>query len=284
MNPLPAPKGFSIPPEKALKSFSDSFSIDTRFGLFWAIGAGLGLGVGFGVLGAVGDLGQAFEQLFGGAVMAFDDLGLTVSAMDFGVQHEAVAPGAIGAGLEVLVTFVAMYQLRLRRRYGVTAGTVGILGHLLSARRTSRHRFDARRLILLLATSNCEQRRDHQQNPNLFHNIYLIDNPPIGYQKKLDNSSLFHKQRINSASLAYPHGGVANGRRPTLSVLVSRRTSFPETGRVDCGAMGVNATAKPQSSSPPYDQTATCDRHQTQKYKKMSLESPGALGYYEFRR
>ena len=121
-----------------------------------AIGAGLGLGVGFGVLGAVGDFGQALEQSFGGAVMAFNDHVPAIAAMDLGVQHEPVALGAIGAGLEVLVTFVAMHEFRLRRRDGVAAGTIGVFRHLLSTRWTSGHRFDACRFILLLATDGPE--------------------------------------------------------------------------------------------------------------------------------
>ena len=121
-----------------------------------AIGTGLGFGVGFGVLGAVGDFGQALEQSFGGAVMAFDDHVPAVAAMDLGVQHEAVALGAIGAGLEVFVTFIAMHQLRFARRYGIAAGTIGVFGHFLPARRTGRHRFGARRFILLLATDGPE--------------------------------------------------------------------------------------------------------------------------------
>ena len=125
-------------------------------GLLLAIGASLGLGVGFAMLGAVGDVGQALEQLFGGAVMAFDDHVPAVAAMDLGFQHEAFALGAIGAGLEVLVACIAIHEFRFRRRYGVAAGTVGILGHLLSARRTGRHCFGARRFIFLLATDNCE--------------------------------------------------------------------------------------------------------------------------------
>jgi SRSO17 transposase len=72
----------------------------------------------------------------------------------------------------------------------------------------------------------------------------------------------------------------SHSRGPALSDLVSRRTLFPETGRIDCGAIGVNATAKQQSCSQPptpHNQTITCDRHKTQKYKKMSLESLVAL-------
>jgi SRSO17 transposase len=72
----------------------------------------------------------------------------------------------------------------------------------------------------------------------------------------------------------------SHSRGPALFDLVSRRTLFPETGRIGCGAIGVNATAKQQSCSQPptpNDQTITCDRHKTQKHKKMSLESLVAL-------
>ena len=67
---------------------------------------------------------------------------------------------------------------------------------------------------------------------------------------------------------------------PALSDLVSRRALFPQTGPIDCRAIGVNATAKQQScslSSTPNNQTITCDRHKTQKHQQVSLESLVAL-------
>ena len=67
---------------------------------------------------------------------------------------------------------------------------------------------------------------------------------------------------------------------PALSDLVSRRALFPQTGPIDCRAIGVNATAKQQSCSlpsTPNNQTITCDRHKTQKHQQMSLESLVAL-------
>jgi SRSO17 transposase len=72
----------------------------------------------------------------------------------------------------------------------------------------------------------------------------------------------------------------SHGSGPALSDLVSRWTLFPETGRIDCGAIGVNATAKQQSCSQPptpHHQTITYDRHKTEKHKQMSLESVVAL-------
>jgi len=136
--------------------------LNIRFGLLLAIGAGLGFGVGFAVFFAVGDVGQAFEQFLGRAIMAFDNHVPAVAAMDLGVQHEAVAMGAIGAGLEVLVAYVTMHEGRFRRRHGVAAGTIGVFGHFLPARRTGRHGFSARRFFLLLATHRRERRRDHE--------------------------------------------------------------------------------------------------------------------------
>jgi len=72
----------------------------------------------------------------------------------------------------------------------------------------------------------------------------------------------------------------SHGRSAALSDLVSRGTLFPETGRIDCSAIGVNATAKPQSGSQPStsnNKTITCDRYKTEKHTKMSLESLVAL-------
>jgi len=72
----------------------------------------------------------------------------------------------------------------------------------------------------------------------------------------------------------------SHGRSAALSDLVSRWTLFPETGRIDCSAIGVNATAKPQSGSrpsTPHNQTITCDRHKIEKHTQMSLESLVAL-------
>ena len=72
----------------------------------------------------------------------------------------------------------------------------------------------------------------------------------------------------------------SHGYISALSDLVSRRALFPETGRIDCSAIGVNATAKPQSCSQPstpHNQTITCYRHKIEKHKQMSLESLVAL-------
>jgi SRSO17 transposase len=72
----------------------------------------------------------------------------------------------------------------------------------------------------------------------------------------------------------------AHGRGPALCNLVSRGTLFPETGRIDCSATGVNTTAKHQGGPLPstlYNKTITCDRHQTEKHTQMSLESLVAL-------
>ena len=72
----------------------------------------------------------------------------------------------------------------------------------------------------------------------------------------------------------------SHGRGPSVSDLVSGWTLFPEAGRIDCNAIGVNATAKPQGGSqpsPPHNQTITCDRHKIEKHKQMSLESLVAL-------
>jgi SRSO17 transposase len=72
----------------------------------------------------------------------------------------------------------------------------------------------------------------------------------------------------------------SHGRSAALFDLVSRGTLFPETGRIDCSAIGVNATAKPQSGSQPstpHNQAITCDRYKTEKHKQMSLEALVAL-------
>lgn len=72
----------------------------------------------------------------------------------------------------------------------------------------------------------------------------------------------------------------SHGRSTALSDLVSRGTLFPETGRIDRGAIVVNATAKPQSGSQPstpHNKTTTCDRYKTEKRTEMSLESLVAL-------
>jgi hypothetical protein len=72
----------------------------------------------------------------------------------------------------------------------------------------------------------------------------------------------------------------SHGRRVALSDLVSRGTLFPETGRIRCSAIGVNATAKSQSGLQPstsHNQTITYDRHKTKKHKQMSLEPLVAL-------
>jgi SRSO17 transposase len=72
----------------------------------------------------------------------------------------------------------------------------------------------------------------------------------------------------------------SHGHSPALSDLVSRGALFPETGRIHCRAIGVNATAKPQSRSQPstpHNQTITRDRHKTEKHTQMSLESLVAL-------
>lgn len=72
----------------------------------------------------------------------------------------------------------------------------------------------------------------------------------------------------------------SHGRGKALPALVSRRTLLPETGRIDCSATGVNATAKQQGCplpSTPYNKTITYDGHQTEKHTQMSLESLVAL-------
>ncbi len=72
----------------------------------------------------------------------------------------------------------------------------------------------------------------------------------------------------------------SHGRSAALSDLVSRETLFPETGRINCSAIGANATAKQQGCtlpSTPYNTTITCNRHKTEKHTQMSLESLVAL-------
>ena len=72
----------------------------------------------------------------------------------------------------------------------------------------------------------------------------------------------------------------SHGRSAAMFDLVSWGTLFPETGRIDCSAISVNTTAKPQSHSQPstpHNKTITCGRHKTEKYTKMSLESLVAL-------
>ena len=72
----------------------------------------------------------------------------------------------------------------------------------------------------------------------------------------------------------------SHGRIAALSDLVSRGTLFAETGRIDCSAIGVNATAKPQSGSQPstpHNKTITYDRHKIEKHTQMSLEFLVAL-------
>jgi len=72
----------------------------------------------------------------------------------------------------------------------------------------------------------------------------------------------------------------SHGRGPALSDLVSRGTLFPETGRIDCSAIDVNATAKPQGCSQPstpYNKTITCNRNKIEKHTQMSLEFLVAL-------
>ena len=69
-------------------------------------------------------------------------------------------------------------------------------------------------------------------------------------------------------------------RSAALSDLVSRGALFPKTGRIDCGATGVNTTAKSQNCSQPstsYNKTITYDRHKIEKHTQMSLESLVAL-------
>lgn len=70
------------------------------------------------------------------------------------------------------------------------------------------------------------------------------------------------------------------GRGPALSDLVSGRALFPQMGRIDCRAIGINTTTKQQSCSqpsPPYNTTVTSDRHKTEKHTQMPLESFVAL-------
>ncbi|MDT8303505.1 MAG: hypothetical protein RQ760_18645, partial [Sedimentisphaerales bacterium] len=72
----------------------------------------------------------------------------------------------------------------------------------------------------------------------------------------------------------------SHGRGPALSNLVSWGALFPETGRIDCSAIDVNATAKPQGGSQPstpYNKTITYDRNKIEKHKQMSLEFLVAL-------
>ena len=72
----------------------------------------------------------------------------------------------------------------------------------------------------------------------------------------------------------------SHGRSQALSDLVSRRALFPQTGRIDRCAIGVNATAKQQGRSlpsTPHNQTITYDRNKTQEHNQMSLELLVAL-------
>jgi hypothetical protein len=81
------------------------------------------------------------------------------------------------------------------------------------------------------------------------------------------------KSRVDA--LPGPHSG---GK--ALSSLVSRRPLFAETGRNDCCAIGVNATAKQQGRSQPptpRNQEITHDRHKTKEHNQMSLELLVAL-------
>ena len=72
----------------------------------------------------------------------------------------------------------------------------------------------------------------------------------------------------------------SHGRSEALSNLVSRRALFPETGRIDRCAIGVNATAKQQGRSQPstsHNQAITYDRHKIEEHNQMSLELLVAL-------
>jgi SRSO17 transposase len=72
----------------------------------------------------------------------------------------------------------------------------------------------------------------------------------------------------------------SHGHSESVPDLVSRRTLFPETGRIDRSAIDYNATAESQSCSQPstsHNQTITCNRHKVKKHKQMSLESLVAL-------
>jgi len=72
----------------------------------------------------------------------------------------------------------------------------------------------------------------------------------------------------------------SHGGSEPLSSVVSRRALFPETGRTDCCAIGVNATAKQQGRSQPStprNQAITYDRHKTEDRNQMSLEMLIAL-------
>jgi hypothetical protein len=72
----------------------------------------------------------------------------------------------------------------------------------------------------------------------------------------------------------------SHSRGPALSDLVLRVALFPETGRIDCSAIDVNATAKSQSCSQPstlYNKAITYDRNKIKKHTQMSLEFLVAL-------
>ena len=80
--------------------------------------------------------------------------------------------------------------------------------------------------------------------------------------------------------LRFNHMPGSHGRGTALPDLVSRRTLFPQTGRIDCSAIDSNATEKSQGFSQPSmsnNQTVTCNRHKIEKHKQMSLESLVAL-------
>jgi SRSO17 transposase len=72
----------------------------------------------------------------------------------------------------------------------------------------------------------------------------------------------------------------SHGHGTTVPDLVSRRTLFPETGRIDFSTIDFNATAKSQGCLQPstsYYQTITYNRNKIKKHKQMSLESLVAL-------
>ena len=82
-------------------------------------------------------------------------------------------------------------------------------------------------------------------------------------------------EKSRADALPGPHSG-----GEALSSLVSRGALFAETGRTDCCAIGLNATAKQQGRSQPStprNQAITYDRHKIEDRNQMSLELLVAL-------
>jgi SRSO17 transposase len=72
----------------------------------------------------------------------------------------------------------------------------------------------------------------------------------------------------------------AHSHSNACSAVGSRRPLFPQVCRIDQCAIGVNATPQHQGRAQPstsYNTTITCDRHQIEKDKQMSLELLVAL-------